>query len=110
MGVGVRSKLKRMMWWTSILRVIRSIYREPRTWRTLTLPLDLCAVNLLMVMWMEAADVSARQMSAVDVDDELSVVLRATEAPPGLSVRDGRVVDAKASPASRLGCCCCWAC
>ena len=89
-----------MMWWTSILRVIRSIYREPRTWRTLTLPLDLCAVNLLMVMWMEAADVSARQMSAVDVDDELSVVLRATEAPPGLGVRDGRVVDAKASTAS----------
>ena len=53
---------------------------------------------------------SAAYLSAVNVDDELSVVLRATEAPPGLSVRDGRVVDAKASPASRLGCCCCWAC
>ena len=26
-------------------------------------------------------------MSAVDVDDEFSVVVRATEAPPGLSVR-----------------------
>ena len=61
MEVGVGSKLKRMMWWASMLRVIRSIYREPRTWRTPTLPLDLCAVNLLMVMWMKAADVSARR-------------------------------------------------
>ena len=52
---------------------------------------------------------SAAQLSAVGVDDEISDVLRAIEAPPGLSVRDGRVVDAKASPASRLGCCCCWA-
>ena len=53
---------------------------------------------------------SAAYLSAVNVDDELSVVLRATEAPPGLSVRTGCDVDAKASPASRLGCCCCWAC
>ena len=52
---------------------------------------------------------SAAQLSAVGVDDEISDVLRAIEAPPGLSVRDGRVVDAKASPASRFGCCCCWA-